>query len=133
MLKFKDGMRVRVVIGKTEVTAEVVVSQRKRNRGLAGRDGLADGCGMLFIYVHDWMNWSEEDFNFWNKGMCFPIDIIWIDDGKVVGTFKNLPAYTGKPVRAYPQRRTTVVLEVNAGFVKQHGIKRGCPVGMFLR
>jgi len=34
---------------------------------------------------------SEDDMqNFWMKGMLFPIDIIWIENARVIGCEKNI-------------------------------------------
>src|SRR3989338_662243 len=58
---------------------ELAVTPAQRERGLSGRDRLEPRSGMLFVFEDDGVR------GFWMKGMTFPIDIIWIDDERVVG------------------------------------------------
>lgn len=64
------------------------------------------------------------------KDMRFPIDILWIKDGKVTGFIENAPAPTsGTEDSKLPtySSKTPVdyVLELPAGYAKQYGIKIG--------
>jgi len=105
----------RVYVRDILVKAEAVKSEEKIERGLAGRKGLAAGRGMLFEMLEDDVQ------HFWMKGMFFPIDIIWIEDGRVTGCEKNIqpddprifasPSYAG------------YVLEVPEGFCDRYGVK----------
>jgi len=58
------------------------------------------------------------------KEMKFSIDIIWIDNGKVVGFVENAPLPTDNEIPTFSSPSpVTHVLEVNAGFVNTHSLK----------
>ncbi len=62
------------------------------------------------------------------RGMRFPIDIIWIHDGEVVGIEKNIPVplnYRDSLKEINSPSEVNLVLEVNAGFCEKYGIKKG--------
>jgi uncharacterized membrane protein (UPF0127 family) len=70
---------------------------------------------------------------FWMRGMLFPIDIIWIRDGRVIGTMTNLPPQKSnqpnEDLPTYtPPGNIDYALEVNAAFVSEHAIKENDPV-----
>ncbi|MBU1999321.1 MAG: DUF192 domain-containing protein, partial [Candidatus Omnitrophica bacterium] len=68
------------------VQVEVVDSPEDRSRGLMFRDKLGEKEGMLFIFD------ERGRHNFWMKNMQFPIDIIWINQDKVIVDIrKNIP------------------------------------------
>ena len=97
------------------VKAEVAASEEKRTLGLGGRKNLPQGRGMLF-------EWEDSDSrSFWMKGMLFPIDIIWIENGRVIGCEKNISPsdqriFTSPSDAGY-------VLEVPAGFCDENSVK----------
>ena len=110
-----------VRIGGTTVRAEVADDDASRQRGLSGRDRLAAGEGMLFLL-------PDDSPSFWMKGMRFPLDIVWIKDGRVVDVSADVPPPRGSnaPVPTYsPDRPANRVLEVNAGWAADHGVRRG--------
>jgi uncharacterized membrane protein (UPF0127 family) len=99
------------------IAAEVVSTPEKLYLGLSHRQGLAEGRGMLFLMKQAGLH------AFCMRDMLFPIDIIWIADGKVAGVAQNLsPSYQGVVTPPVPVR---LVLEVPAGFADRHGIKVG--------
>src|SRR5688572_25635147 len=57
---------------------EVADTSAKRELGLGERESLPAGHGMFFPFE------GAQRWVFWMKGMRFPIDIIWLRDGKVV-------------------------------------------------
>jgi hypothetical protein len=81
---------------------------------------------MLFLYN------IKRPAVFWMKGMRFPLDIIWIADGKVVQIDKQAPHEPGVAdpdlKRYISNEPVDAVLEVNAGFAEKNGIKVGDPV-----
>lgn len=116
-----------VIIGGVTVNVELARSIADRSKGLGGHTPLGERDGMLFIFE------SAALHAFWMKGMTFPLDIIWIQDGKVVHLEANLPppkpADTDATLPVYsPRAPALYVLEVNAGFAGQHGISVGTPV-----
>ena len=114
------GRRTAVVhIGGTTVRAEVAADTKAREQGLSGRPSLAEGRGMLFVYP------DHATRTFWMKGMRFPIDIIWIDRGRVAGIERNAPVPHGDLPLYSSQGPADDVLEVPAGWAGRHGAKAG--------
>jgi uncharacterized membrane protein (UPF0127 family) len=107
-------------VGKVPVQAEVVNTPEKCYLGLSYRQELPEGRGMLFVMP------SKDYQYFCMRGMRFPLDIIWLVPGRIVGLERNVPAQ-------YPGTLTSPaavshVLEVPAGFCDRYGIKVGDPV-----
>lgn len=109
----------RVVIAETSVKVQVADDTDKRKTGLSDTTLLKPNEGMFFIF-------DKLDFHgIWMKDMDFPIDIIWLDQNKkVVYISENISPETFPKVFK-PTIKSLYVLEVNAGFVKNAGIKIG--------
>ncbi len=111
-------------IGDVEIKVEIADDSSKRQKGLGGRENLAENTGMLFIF--------EKPLRpqFWMKNVKFPLDIIWIKNNVVVDIIKNA-AIPGSGAsddtlpRYVPNQEIDMALEVNAGFVDSKGIKNG--------
>jgi uncharacterized protein len=102
------------------ISIEVVDNVLSRAQGLSGRESINENYGMLFI--HDEPNIPT----FWMKGMNFPIDIIWIRNGVVVGIEKEVPIDPGISADLYsPEQEIDMVLEVKAGFSDMFDVKIG--------
>ncbi|HBB36947.1 MAG: hypothetical protein UX02_C0002G0158 [Candidatus Moranbacteria bacterium GW2011_GWC1_45_18] len=110
----------RVYLKNAFVKAEAVATAEKIKLGLAGRENIGEGRGMLFLMPQD-------DFQrFWMKGMQFPIDIIWIENGRVVGCEGRI-SQDDQRIFTSPEK-SSVVLEVNAGFCEQNDVQLNDPV-----
>lgn len=57
---------------------EVATTAAQQERGLAGRDAVSEGTGMLFVFD------SPRTEQVWMAGMKVSIDIAWVADGRVV-------------------------------------------------
>ncbi len=111
-----------LVINAKKISLEIADTPEKRTQGLSGRESLSDDSGMLFIFD------SAGIYSFWMKDMNFPLDFIWIKDKKVVDLNENIPPPSqtgGNPQVVNPKENADMVLEVNAGFIKENGIKVG--------
>lgn len=108
-----------VIGGRVSVTVELARSGREKMRGLSGRTDLKAGCGMLFVYER------PQPIGIWMKDMRFPLDILWIRDGRVVHVEEHAPPLvpTG-PERVYTATGD-LVLEVPAGFARSHKVRVG--------
>jgi uncharacterized membrane protein (UPF0127 family) len=111
----------RVQIGAVSIPVELARSSEEVQRGLSGRASLPADQGMLFIFAEPGL------YSFWMPDMNFPIDIIWINGGKVVGVTADVsndfdPA---DPQYYKPPAPAQYVLEVNAGFAARTGIRAG--------
>ncbi|MGH7377484.1 MAG: DUF192 domain-containing protein [Candidatus Methylomirabilales bacterium] len=107
--------------GRVTVRVEVAVTEEEQTRGLSGRPGLRLGTGMLFAYP------APAFRSMWMRGMRFPLDFLWIREGRIVDLFEHIP-----PPRSGEQPRTVTslepaqyVLELPAGFIRAHGLRRG--------
>ncbi len=110
-----------VKLGQVKVKAEVVASPEKLYLGLGQRRELPAGRGMLFLMP------SRVVQTFCMRDMQFPIDILWLQSGRVVGIAKNLP-YQDQRACYSSLEPVQYVLEVPAGFCDQQGIKVGTAV-----
>ncbi len=117
--------RTAVRIGDLEIEAEVVSTPAARSLGLGGRDSLAEGAGMLFVFP------AEGRHTFCMCGMRFPLDFVWISaNRRVVDLTKGLPPPTpGAPASEVadhqPGQNVLYVLEVNAGVIDGAGLEVG--------
>lgn len=82
------------------------------------RTELESDRGMLF-------SWSEErPRSFWMKNTCIPLDMLFIDaDANIVGILENVPTLNlrSRSIRCPAAH----VLEVNAGWTREHGVLAG--------
>ena len=109
-----------VTLGQVKVKAEVVSTPEKVYLGLGNRKELPPGRGMLFVLPH------LEVQVFCMRGMQFPLDLLWLRSGRVVGLDLNIsPNFPGEIISPVPVQ---YVLEVPAGFCQRQGIKVGTPV-----
>lgn len=112
-----------VQIGETRINVEIADTDALRERGLSGRESLGEKDGMLFVFP------EKGTYGFWMKDMRFPIDIVWISNGNIVGVEKNIDPQIGAPIQKlkiyYPPQEVDVILEVTAGRSDNLGIKTG--------
>jgi len=101
-------------IGREAYTVEVAASPADQAQGLSDRPSMSRDQGMLFTFKESGRP------SFWMKGMQFPLDFIWIRDGRVVEITPNvLPPAANTPSSELPtyspNQMTDSVLELNAG------------------
>lgn len=112
-----------VAAGDARIRTELAVGVIAKARGLSNRDELPDGRGMLFSFGR------AGEHSFWMRGMRFPIDIVWIRDGAVVGVTPDIDPQRGVALwelRMYrPPEPADEVLELPAGYAAAHGIAAG--------
>jgi len=117
--KLKRGV---VMVGNAAIEVEVAETPLAREKGLSGREKLDQNKGMLFVFP------KKDYYPFWMKEMNFPIDIIWIDNDRVVDISYNVaaPSTVSEFFKTYqPKEPVNFVLEVNAGFSKEYNVKVG--------
>jgi uncharacterized membrane protein (UPF0127 family) len=104
------------VINGNRVDLEIVRTSEEQQRGLSGRELLAENAGMLFVYKEPAIP------GFWMPDMNFSIDIIWIDENRnIIGVAENISPDTF-PETFSPPSPILYVLEVNAGWSEIHNI-----------
>lgn len=112
-----------IKINNLEVKVEVAKSNEERSKGLSNRTQLDSQTGMVFVFTKD----SKPVF--WMKDTKIPLDIIWINDNKIIGIEKNVlpePNVSDTKLKKYPAPdMVNYVLEVNAGFSDTNNISIG--------
>ncbi|HEY8549779.1 MAG TPA: DUF192 domain-containing protein [Vicinamibacterales bacterium] len=105
----------------TRISLEVAQTEEERQRGLMHRTSLPQDAGMIFIFERPGL------YPFWMKNTLIPLDLLWTDpSGRITWIAEHLPPCKADPCPQYaPQAEATYVIEVNAGFVKKHGVKVG--------
>ena len=107
-------------VGSAVFQVEIADTIEKHATGLSGRNELEKGRGMLFVFDQPIIP------GFWMKGMKFPLDIVWISNGKVIGLEENLPPdHTLSPATYSPPKPVDMVLEINAGASEESKINVG--------
>jgi uncharacterized membrane protein (UPF0127 family) len=112
----------RITIGSTSLKIIYAKSEQEKTLGLGQRDTLDPDTGMLFVYSY------PQVWTFWMHGMRFPLDFVWIEKNQVRDITENVPppAQTNNQPRVVqPKVPVSLILEVNAGWVKEHTIKIG--------
>lgn len=118
----------RVVINGVIIPVEIADTPEERSRGLSGRTSLDAEKGMLFVFE------NPDTYQFWMPDMHFPIDIIWIENERVVDIDEQVSNQFDpkKPKYYSPQVPVRYVLEINAGFAKELGITKGNSVQLII-
>ncbi len=109
------------------INVEVVNTPKERAQGLMFRKQLGQNEGMLFVFK------GEQKTYFWMKNMFIPLDIIWINhDKKIVGVKEHVQPCVQKECNVVvPPEKAKYVLEINAGRVKELGLKVGDSLDFF--
>ncbi len=104
--------------GAPRVIAELAQSDAARQRGLMYRTQLDADAGMLFSWS------SQQPRSFWMKNTCLPLDMLFIDEsGVIVSVQEQVPTLNLAPRNSgCPAQH---VLEVNAGWTREHGVEPG--------
>ena len=94
-----------------EISVEVADTVLKRSLGLGKRSGLENGWGMLFVFE------KRKQHGFWMKDMQFPLDIIWLDNHRIVHILRNVQPAKSRvlPPVMTPPVAVNFVLEIDAG------------------
>ncbi len=109
--------------GQPAVNVELAQTDPHRMRGLMYRTHMPGDQGMLF-------SWSGERVrSFWMRNTCIPLDMLFIaGDGLIVGILEQVPTLNEES-RQIPCPAQHV-LEVNAGWCREHGVRAGQRVGI---
>ena len=104
-----------------EIPVEVAATLEKRSLGLGKRTSLKKGWGMLFVFE------KRKPHRFWMKDMQFPLDIIWLDNHRIVHITHNAkPAiYRDEPEVMASPVPVNFVLEIAAGRAAKLRLKTG--------
>ena len=95
---------------------------KSRQVGLSNRKSLDQNTGMIFIFP------KKGIYSFWMKNTQIPLDMLYINDDKIVYIVKNAPPQAGKtgnlPIYT-PTNEANFVLEINGGQSDKYKFKTG--------
>ena len=104
-----------------KIPVEVADTLKIRSLGLGRRTSLKKDWGMLFVFE------KRKPHRFWMKDMQFPLDIIWLDNHRIVHII-----YNAQPINSMvePEVMTSpvpvnFVLEIAAGRAAKLQLKTG--------
>ncbi len=122
----RDRHRTWVRVGQNWLWVELVNQPDSITQGLSGRTSIGSD-GMLFVF-----NTHAYTPTFWMKDMLFGLDLVWINENKIVDISANVvPPAPGTPdqlLRTYrPNQPADLVLEVPAGTAATAGWYPGSP------
>lgn len=110
-----------VKIGANLYTLYIADTPEKRTQGLSNVRTMPHSVGLAFIFE------QAAPHSFWMKDMYFPLDFVYVNEGKIVDLIENVPPES-YPSTILPQYPALVVIELNAGQVKEGGLKIGDPI-----
>ena len=107
------------VISGTPIFLYRAKTTAQKAQGLGKQKMICARCSLLFDYER------PQEIGIWMKDMQFPIDIIWLNaDKKIIHIEENV-AQDSYPKTYKSEKPASSVLELNAGFVRDNGIKEG--------
>ena len=109
-----------IIINGQKITAELATTPSQRYQGLSGRQKICETCGLLFVFN------TREVQTFVMRDMLFPLDIVFINDNKVVKIDPILLPEGANPQALYSSEvPVNYVLELNSGFTDKYNINIG--------
>ncbi|MFH1749453.1 MAG: DUF192 domain-containing protein [bacterium] len=115
-----DSMKYKtkkISINNTEIKIQVADTSLKQKAGLSNRYNLDENNGMLFEFD------KSGDYTFVMRNMTIDLDILWINNDKVVYFEKFVPRDSQEKYQSLAP--ADKVLEVNAGWIEKHNIGIG--------
>jgi uncharacterized membrane protein (UPF0127 family) len=115
-------LQAKVIVNNFELIADLAITNDQQIKGLDVKDQLKENEGMLFVEK------QPAKYDFWMRGMKFPIDIIWLDnDRTVIHIEHNLQPCVSDldcPLHS-PDKDALYILETVAGFSQKHNVETG--------
>jgi hypothetical protein len=118
----KDEIIVVTFPSGTAIEAEVADTPEKQLFGLAFRESLPPGRGMLYIFD------TSDRHKVRTKGFLLPVDVIWADESRhVVHLVERAQPCEKDPCPAYgpPPENARYVIETEAGFIAREKLSTG--------
>lgn len=114
-------------INNHEFKLQIAKTAKEKEIGLSKYESLSKDLGMLFSFE------KADYYSFWMKQMKFPIDIIYIKDGKIVTIYRSVqsPKSENESLSIYkPKEPSNMILEINAGLSSKYKFKEGDKVSL---
>ena len=115
----KDDDVTKVFLGGEEIMVTIADTPELMSKGLSGRENLKPNEGMLFVFPEPGF------YGFWMKDMKISIDIIWLDEKRQIVDVWEDADRDSYPKVYKPRSEAQYVLEVRAGFYRDHNLKSG--------
>lgn len=113
----KNSPQDSVLISDEKFYIEKVSTREDLILGLGDRDKICKKCAMMFNFS------NKSEHLIWMKGMRFPLDILWVEEGKIVWIEKNI-SKDSKEIMGKGFYSDSVI-ELNAGTVDRYKINIG--------
>jgi uncharacterized membrane protein (UPF0127 family) len=126
----KDEIIVVTFPSGTAIEAEVADTPEKLLFGLAFRESLPPGTGMLYIFE------TSDRHKVRTKGFLIPVDVIWANESRhVVHLVERAEPCPADPCPAYgpPPENARYVIETEAGFIKREKLSTGAELKFALK
>jgi uncharacterized membrane protein (UPF0127 family) len=114
-------MFIQAHINKYIFKTKVLQTANEIKQGMMGKQFTSDFNALLFVLR------NNNNTSFWMKNCIIPLDIIFIDDGKITRIHHNCPPCITDACKGYPGKGN-LVLEMPGGTCKALNIKRGAKV-----
>ncbi|MFZ1483941.1 MAG: DUF192 domain-containing protein [Candidatus Saccharimonadales bacterium] len=108
-----------LLLDNQEYVLEIVASSEARKKGLSGHESLAANEGMLFAEP------TPTVTCIWMKDMNFAIDIVWVDDTKIIRHLEERVSPKTYPKTFCPKVKTKYVVELPSGTIDKHQLAVG--------
>lgn len=107
-------------VGTQQIGLEVATTPEERETGLMFRKELPRNRGMLFTFD------PEQPIIMWMQNTLVPLDMIFVNDGTIVGIDKSVPPCEEDPCPTYPSPSAVdSVIELAAGTADELGLQVG--------
>jgi uncharacterized protein len=117
--EYKSNASLALPDPRNRIKLEVAYDAASLSRGLSGRKCLPDDQGMLFFFQ------AADKHCFWMKDMNFPLDIIWLNEKKVIVDLRTNLSPDTYPQSFCPKDSAEWVIELNAGSAAKHSFDLG--------
>lgn len=120
-------------IGSNAIKLEVAATEKEIEYGLMNRTSMPEDQGMVFLFH------PPRPVNFWMCHTLIPLDMLFIQHGKIKKIFHDVPICKTPDCNDcpnYPQGKgleVSEVIELNAGYCKRHNINEGDKVDLELK
>jgi hypothetical protein len=107
-----------VIMGNEKIELEVTKTPEQQELGLMYRQSLDKNRGMLFTFS------PPRKVGFWMKNVIIPLDMVFIQNGKIKAIANNVPPCSVDPCPVYaPETLVDTVIELKNGRAKELGLK----------
>lgn len=127
--KDADIIVVTLPSGK-QIEAEVADTPEKLLFGLAFREGLPEGSGMLYIFE------SSGPHRVRTKGYRIPVDMIWVNESRhIVHLIEHAEPCAEDPCPFYgpPPEHVRYLIQATAGLIRREHLQTGAELKFALR